>query len=201
MPTPFHPMIVHFPLALTFIVPILVVIFAIMIRMNKMNPKSWLIIVGLQLVIVGTGYIALESGETEEEQVEKVISKSLIHEHEEAAEVFVGSTVVALVLSIAAFFVRKEIGFPLKIVISLIGLISGYLANRTGHLGGELVYKHGAASVYVQENSQALIPSSGKRVESILPMEENESLKKDENDYGQSDNSSDSEDDDVKEED
>lgn len=201
MPTPFHPMIVHFPLALTFIVPILVVIFAIMIRMNKMNPKSWLIIVGLQLVIVGTGYIALESGETEEEQVEKVVSKSLIHEHEEAAEVFVGSTVVALVLSIAAFFVRKEIGFPLKIVISLIGLISGYLANRTGHLGGELVYKHGAASVYVQENSQALIPSSGKRVESILPMEENESLKTDENDYGQSDNSSDSEDDDLKEED
>lgn len=194
-------MIVHFPLALTFIVPILVVIFAIMIRMNKMNPKSWLIIVGLQLVIVGTGYIALESGETEEEQVEKVVSKSLIHEHEEAAEVFVGSTVVALVLSIAAFFVRKEIGFPLKIVISLIGLISGYLANRTGHLGGELVYKHGAASVYVQENSQALIPSSGKRVESILPMEENESLKTDENDYGQSDNSSDSEDDDLKEED
>jgi uncharacterized membrane protein len=201
MPTPFHPLIVHFPLALTFVVPILVVIFAIMIRMNKMNPKSWLIIVGLQMVIVGTGYIALESGETEEDQVEKVVSKSLIHEHEEAAEVFVGSAVVALVLSIAAFFVRKEIGFPLKIVISLIGLVSCYLSYRTGHLGGELVYKHGAASVYVQENSQALIPAPGKRVESILPMEENESLKTDENDYGQSDNSSDSEDDDLKEED
>ena len=194
-------MIVHFPLALTFIVPILVVIFAIMIRMNKMNPKSWLIIVGLQMVIVGTGYIALESGETEEDQVEKVVSKNLIHEHEEAAEVFVGSTVVALVLSIAAFFVRKEIGFPLKIVISLIGLVSSYLSYRTGHLGGELVYKHGAASAYVLENSQALISAPGKRVESILPMEENESLKTDENDYGQSDNSSDSEDDDLKEED
>jgi len=104
MQLPFHPLIVHFPLALTFIMPILIIVFAVMIKMNKMQPQMWLIIIGLQVAVVVTGYVALESGENEEDKVEKIVGKKLIHEHEEAAEIFVGSTVLALVLSIAVFF-------------------------------------------------------------------------------------------------
>lgn len=172
---PLHPTIVHFPMAVTFVIPILVVVFAYMIKQNKMSPKGWLVIVGLQLAVVITGYISLETGETEEHNVEKVVSKKIIHEHEEAAEIFVGSTVIALVLSIAAFFIRKEIGFPVKLGIAVIGLISSFLAYRTGQLGGELVYKHGAAAAYSNMNTSA------------APQVENESLKGDDNDYGSAD--------------
>ncbi len=204
MQVPLHPMIVHFPVALTFILPILIIVFAYMIKNNKMIPKGWLVIVGLQLMVVVTGYVSLETGETEEHTVEKVVSKDLIHEHEEAAEIFVGSTVLALVLSIGVFFIRKEFQFPIKMGISIVGLISCFLAYKTGSLGGELVYKHGAASAYTAEEqaSQGLLPTPGLNTsESQSPGDENESLKTDENDYGNADEVSDSTDEDSKQED
>jgi uncharacterized membrane protein len=204
MQVPLHPMIVHFPLAISYILPVLIVVFAYMIKNHKMTPKAWLIIVGIQLAVVGSGYISLETGETEEHTVEKVVDKQLIHEHEEAAEIFVGSTVLALVLSIGVFFIRKEIGFPIKLGIAVLGIISGYLAFRTGNLGGELVYKHGAAGAYVIEDnsSMGILPTPGLNTsESAMPANENESLKADENDYGPADEVIDSTDDDAKQED
>lgn len=199
---PLHPSIVHLPLALTFILPVLIVVFAFMIKANKMTPKGWLVIVGLQLAVVISGYVALETGETEEHTVEKVVSKSLIHEHEEAAEIFTGSAVIALVLSIAAFFIRKEIGFPLKLGIAGLTLVSCFLAYRAGQLGGELVYKHGAASAYGDGESSGLLPTPGLNTsESTTPTDENESLKPDDNDYGNSDEEVESPDDNLKEED
>lgn len=187
---PLHPSIVHLPLALTFVLPFLIVIFAIMIKANKMSPKSWLIIVGLQLAVVISGYVSLETGETEEHNVEKVISKSLIHDHENAAEIFTGSAVIALVLSIAAFFIRKELSFPMKLGIAALTLVSCFLAYRTGHLGGELVYKHGAAAAYSDiGESSGLLPTPGMNT-SESPMPENESLKPDDNDYGNADEAS-----------
>lgn len=204
MQVPLHPMIVHFPMALTFILPVLVIVFAYMIKINKMTPKSWLIIVGLQLAVVITGYIALETGETEEHTVEKVVSKDLIHDHEEAAEIFVGSTVLALVLSIGVFFIRKEFQLPIKLGIALLGLLSCFLAYRTGTLGGELVYKHGAGSAYqIDENGpQGILPTPGMNTsESSSPTDENESLKTDENDYGNADEVIESSHEDSKQED
>lgn len=204
MQVPLHPMIVHFPVAMTFILPFLVIVFAYMIKINKMTPKGWLIIVGLQLAVVITGYISLETGETEEHTVEKVVSKDLIHDHEEAAEIFVGSTVLALVLSIGVFFIRKEFQLPIKLGIALIGLVSCYLAYKTGALGGELVYKHGAASAYQTDDlsPQGILPTPGMNTsESQSPTDENESLKTDENDYGNADEVIDSPDEDSKQED
>jgi uncharacterized membrane protein len=189
MQLPFHPIVVHFPLALTFIMPVLIIVFALMIKMNKMQPQTWLIIIGLQLAVVVSGYVALESGEAEEDKVEKVVGKKLIHEHEEAAEIFVGSTVLVLVLSIAVFFIRKDIGFAIKLGIAGLGLVSCYLAYQTGHLGGEMVYGHGAASAYTEEHEpQGILPTPGIQTsESPNPADDNESLKADDNDYGNSD--------------
>jgi uncharacterized membrane protein len=192
MNVPFHPIIVHFPLALTFVLPLLILIFAMMIKKNKMSHQAWLIIIGLQVLTTATGYVALESGEEAEEVAERVVNKKLIHEHEERAEVFVGSTVIALVISVAAFFLRKEIQFLVKLAVCLISLLSCFLAYRTGESGGELVYRYGAASAYTQDleltGQEGLLPTPGlKTSESSASSEENESLKKDDNDYGKSD--------------
>jgi len=191
MQVPLHPMMVHLPMALTFIMPTMIIIFGLMIKSHKMSPKAWLIIIGLQAVVVTTGYIALETGENEERTVQQVVAKSLIGEHEEAAEIFVGSTVLVLALSIGVFFVRREIAFPVKLGITVVSLISCFLAYRTGLLGGELVYKHNAASAYMlSEDSEinGLLPTPGMNTsESPMPVNENESLKADDNDYGHSD--------------
>ena len=188
MQVPVHPLIVHIPIVISFILPVLIIVFALMIKKNKMSANSWLVIIGLQLTVVAGGYISLETGETEEHNVKHVVSKKLIHEHEEAAEVFVGVSVLALVLSIGSLFLRKEIAFPVKLTVSFIALVAGYLAFQTGELGGELVYKHGAANAYITDEPQGLLPTPGKNTsESPMPVEENESLKMDENDYGNAD--------------
>lgn len=193
---PLHPSIVHIPIVLSFVMPVLVLAFAWMIKTNKMSPKGWLILVGLQLAVVVSGYVSLETGETEEHAVEKVVNKDYIHEHEEAGEIFVGSAVLSLVLSIGVFFIRKELQFPIKLGIAVIGIISGFLAWRAGQLGGELVYKHGAASAYGHvEESNGLLPTPGQQT-SESPADENESLKPDEHDYGNSDEAVESPDDD-----
>ncbi len=199
MQTPLHPSIVHLPLALTFIMPALVLIFALMIRKNKMAPHAWLIIIGLQLVTTVSGYVALETGEDEEHQVEKVVDKKIIHEHEERAEVFVGATVIALVLSVATFFLLNNIQFYLHLTIAAISMVSCFLAYRTGASGGELVYRHGAASAYVQiqdSESQGILPTTGMDTsETPISTEENESLKADDNDYGNADEGEETEED------
>ena len=203
MQVPVHPLIVHFPMVLTFILPFLIVVFACMIKANKMTPKGWLIIIGMQLAVVISGYISLETGENEEHLVEKVVSKKLIHEHEEAAEIFVGVSVIALVLSIGTFFLRKELGFRVQMVVALISLVAGYLAYRTGLLGGELVYKHGAAEAYtIEAPAEGLLPTPGQNTsESPFPENENESLKVDESDYGNADEVIESPDENFREED
>ena len=191
MQTPLHPLIIHFPIALTFILPILILIFAFMIKTQKMSHVAWLVIIGLQIATTATGYIALETGENEEHTVEKVLDKRLIQAHEESAEVFVGFTVLALVLSVGTYFLRTELQFFAQLVICVVTLASGYFAYNTGSLGGELVYRYGAAQAYTGSETslneappQGILPTPGMNTsESPMPVE-NESLKRDDNDYG-----------------
>lgn len=167
-----------------------------------MSHQAWLIIIGLQFVTTITGYVAMNAGENEEEAVEKVVDKKFIQEHEEAAEIFVGSTVIVLVISIAAFFLRKEIQLAVYVGICFLSIISSYLGYLAGGLGGELVYKYGAAGAYSNSTSMGLLPTPGiDTSESSNSEGENESLKTDENDYGASDELEDIEDEELKQED
>lgn len=205
MQVPFHPLIVHLPIALAIILPILILVFAFMIKTQKMSQQAWLVIIGLQIAATVSGYVALDSGEQEEHQVSKVLDKKLIHHHEESAEIFVGSTVLALVISIAAYFLRKEIQFYLQLGVALIAVVSCFLVYRTGSSGGELVYVYGAANAYKQINtapvSEGILPTPGQNTsESPMPTV-NESLKTDDNDYGNADDLSESEDEELKQED
>lgn len=47
--------------------------------------RSWLIAVLLQGVLLGSGAVAMNTGEDEEERVEQVVAEHLIEAHEEAA--------------------------------------------------------------------------------------------------------------------
>jgi uncharacterized membrane protein len=194
MQIPLHPMIVHFPLALSAVMPILMIVFLWLMKKNLMAPKCWLIIIGLQLFTTVSAYIALESGEEVEDKVEKVVDKKLIHTHEEKAEIFTGVSVLALVLSIVAYVVKKELqtGIILGLIgISMTGAILGF---NTGKAGGELVYEHGAAGVFADK----AIPAEPV----IMNKEEvSESLKADDNDYSGTDEEASPESDDEKEED
>lgn len=177
---PLHPAIVHLPLALTFVLPLLVIVFAWAINTGKMDKRLWFVIIGLQVMITASGYISLETGETDEDKVEAIVSKTIIHEHEEAAEVFVGTTVISLAGGIVVWFLQgalQERGRYLVIALSLLPVFFGF---RTGTLGGDIVYKHGGASAHADAR-EVIHPKAP--AEDAIPETDNESLKPDENDY------------------
>ncbi len=149
---PWHPFIIHFPLALTFLLPIGILLQAILIKKNLISPKAWIGIILIQMVITGTGYLAMETGEDDEKIVKTVVEKKYIHEHEEAAEKYVGVSVLTLSLSVAVYFLAPALQLPIRLGILLLSFLACYFAYDTGYRGGELVYVHGAAEAYDQEN-------------------------------------------------
>jgi len=194
MSLPYHPLIVHFPVAISVILPILSTLILYFIMKKSFSSQLWIIALVFQGLTVATGYLALETGEMDEEKVEKVLSKKLIHEHEEAAEIFVGASVIVFVLGVLSLFIKESYRSKLRIASSVLSLVLPLLVYRAGHLGGELVYKHGAGNAFMNQEQEGLLPTPGKQTsESSV----NESTKLDENDYGESSEVSDE----VKEED
>jgi uncharacterized membrane protein len=149
LPDPLHPAIVHLPIALALLMPMLALVVALAIRRGALPRYSWAGIVALQLLLVGSGWLAIETGEDQEERVERVVREHYIEEHEERAEAFVwGSAATAVVLSVGlaaspAATVARAVG-----VAATVGVLG--LGIRVGHSGGELVYEHGAAAVYAK---------------------------------------------------
>jgi uncharacterized membrane protein len=149
IPDPLHPAIVHFPIVLSVLAPLLAAAAFWAIHSGRLSRRNWLGIVILQVVLVGTVWIATETGEHEEERVERVVAERHIEEHEEAAERFLALAALVLPLAAAGMLSGRvgAINRALTIALSLAALGA---AGSTGHSGGELVYRHGAAMAYSQ---------------------------------------------------
>lgn len=148
----FHPKLVHVPMALGILMPLIAggVLFAWW--RNWLPARGWFLAVILQAILVGSGVLALRSGEAEEDRVERVVAERYIEEHEEAAEVFVGASgaVLALMLLAAALGARRS-GVATGAVATLGTLLVLGLGYRTGQAGGRLVYEQGAAQAYTAD--------------------------------------------------
>ena len=149
IPDPLHPAIVHFPIVLAVLAPLLAAAAFWAIRSGRLPRRGWLGIVILQAVLVGTGWIATETGEHEEDRVERVVAERHIEEHEEAAERFLALAALVLPLAAAGLLSGRvgSINRALTIALSLAALVA---AGIVGHSGGELVYRHGAAMAYAE---------------------------------------------------
>jgi uncharacterized membrane protein len=149
MSSPLHPVLVHLPLGLAVIMPLISagVLFAWF--KGWLNLRAWAVVVMLQLALAVGGFAALQSGEQDEDAVERVVPESAIEAHEEAAQVFVWVAAATLVLSAAALVVpgqKLKQSLALATVVGTLGVLgAGYV---TGKRGGELVYTHNAGSVY-----------------------------------------------------
>jgi uncharacterized membrane protein len=152
----FHPKVVHFPIALGVLMPLVSAVLVLAWWRGWLPARAWALAVGLQALLLISGFTAIRSGGAEEEMVERVVDGRFIHEHEEAAEGLVwasGIVLAIMVLSLAT--AKKRGGLPLA-GLSVIGtLVVLALAFRTGDAGGNLVYKYGAAVVHVQPGAAA----------------------------------------------
>ena len=146
---PLHPAIVHLPLGLAVLLPLLAGGFAWAAWTGRVGVNAWLAVIALQAVLVGSGYVAMRAGHAEEARVEKVVDESMIHEHEEMGEQFVWAAGATLALAVLVFVVRiPSATRPLMACMVLAAIVVAALAVRAGQAGGELVYVHGAASAY-----------------------------------------------------
>jgi uncharacterized membrane protein len=158
---PLHPAIVHLPLGLAVLMPILAGGFAWALWRGRVRPRAWIAVVALQALLVGGGFVAMKTGEAEEDRVEAVVTKNAIHEHEELAEQFVWSAGLTLALTALVLVMRRPAAVRMASAVAVLGtvVVTG-MALRVGHAGGELVYAHGAASAYTSQ-ARAGTPEPG----------------------------------------
>jgi len=147
LPDPLHPAVVHFPVVLAFLLPIFAIGALIMIRRGARPHRAWSIPLALAAALALSSWVAVETGEQQSERVERVVADEPLDTHEEAAEAFLTGSVV-LLLVVAAGLAPGLIGKAARGVAAAgtVALVVG--AAFVGHSGGQLVYKHGAASAY-----------------------------------------------------
>lgn len=151
---PLHPVLVHLPLALAFLMPLLAA-GSLLAWWRGWLPgrRLWVAVVLLQAILVAGAVAAQRTGETEEERVEPVVGEAVVEPHEEAADLFVAGAVAVLVLAGLAASIPREGTRRLLALLTLAGmLVVTILAYRTGKAGGEMVYLHGAAAVYAADS-------------------------------------------------
>lgn len=146
-PEPLHPTVVHFPIVLGVVLPLLAA-YALW-RMHDGAPvRAWGPVVLVAVLTWASAYVASRLGQREEEQVEAVlVSEDPLHEHEEAAELFL--LVSGIVAGIALLGLAPGMVGRSARLLALVGAVLGLsVVARTGYLGGDLTYRHGAASAY-----------------------------------------------------
>ncbi len=148
LPHPLHPAVVHFPIVLVVLLPFFVVGAIWAIRRNAVSWKAWALPVAVAAALFASSAVALRTGQAEEDRVEAVVPESALEHHEEAAERFlVLSGVVLLVAAVG--LARGTVGTSARLltVVGSLGLLAAGV--QVGAAGGELVYRHDAASAYV----------------------------------------------------
>ena len=165
---PLHPALVHIPLGLAVVLPLLGAGVLLAWWRGWLSPRAWVLVIGLQAALLVSGIVTLQSGEREEDRVEQVVPEAAIHEHEEAAEIMVWGSGAVLGLALLPLLMRKRRESLQR--WSALGAVAGSLvvaglAVHTGEEGGKLVYQHGAASAYVAPQGDPGSPAAPARSE------------------------------------
>ncbi|HKP29636.1 MAG TPA: DUF2231 domain-containing protein [Gemmatimonadales bacterium] len=147
LPEPLHPAIVHLPIALTLLLPLIAGGAFLLARRGYPIRTVWLGVVAGAALLAGSAWLAVETGEGQEERVERVVSEAPLETHEERANLFLALSAATLALTLAGLG-KNQLGRFARLAATgatLVLLPAGWMV---GHSGGELVYRHGAASAY-----------------------------------------------------
>lgn len=157
---PLHPLVVHFPIVFSVLLPIATLLALRIIRKGTAPRKAWAMPVALAAALTLSAFAATQTGKREEERVERVVAESAIEGHEEAGERFLVLSGVLLVVA-GAGFAPRAFGAAARLVtaVGALGLLAAGV--QVGHSGGELVYRHGAASAYTRDGGGSASEAPG----------------------------------------
>ena len=156
LPDPLHPALVHFPIVLAMLAPLLAGGFFWAIQTRRLPARAWIAVVALQAVVFGSAWLTAETGEEEEDRVEHIVGHDPIEEHEEAAEWFIWITAITLPVAGAGILAGSP-GTGARALAVAGTLLAALAVARVGHTGGELVYEHGAALAYLDGPTAAKV--------------------------------------------
>ena len=139
---PLHPAVVHVPLGLALVMPILLAGLLWAIVTHRLPGKAWLVALVLQGVVLGAAALALRTGEQDEDRVEARVGEARIEAHERAAQAFTvaaGGTFLAAALALVLRERRRPFltagGASVALSVAMLAL-----GIQTGHRGGLLVH-------------------------------------------------------------
>jgi uncharacterized membrane protein len=147
LPDPLHPAIVHFPIVLAFLLPILAAGAIWAVRRGANPRRAWAIPLAGAIALAASAWAAVETGEVQDERVERVVAEQPLSAHEEMAETFLAAS-AGLALVAVAGLATGIAGRAARLVTAAGAVALVVAAARTGHSGGALVYQHGAAAAY-----------------------------------------------------
>ena len=166
-----HPIIIHFPIALLLIAPIIIIIGLFMPKNGRTFFLSAFV-----LMLIGTiaTFIAVSTGNAAGELAEHVNNvESVLEEHEELAEttrtVFAILTAIFGVIVFAPMLFKKELSRVITIPLNLAFLLfygsGAVLLMNTAHQGGRLVHEFGVRAVVssTAQNSQGTVPAKSRK--------------------------------------
>lgn len=162
---PLHPAIVHLPLGLAFVMPVLAIGFAYALWKGRARARAWATIVALQALLLGAGVVAMNTGEHEEHRAERVVPEAALEQHEELGTQFVWATGVTCLLAGLVLVFRKPAFARTLSMATVAGtLVVAASAIRVGHAGGRLVYEHNAGAAYsaAEGDSRATVTDAAK---------------------------------------
>jgi len=141
-----HPAVVHFPIALGVVGAMAAVVYLFL----RKEWLRWFAPVLLTLALLGA-VGAYFSGQNAEDRAEKLkVPEAAIHEHEESSLYVLGLFGLATLLSWATHGRRRG-----EWLAALVAVIAAGAVLYTSHLGGKLVFIHGAGRVGAPAADQA----------------------------------------------
>lgn len=171
---PNHPILVHFPIAFGIMLPIFSLVILIGCHKAWFSKLTWILVPMLLATIVGTGWLAMEAGEKDEDIVEKVVGEEVVDAHHHLAEFFWRGAIGLFVLSLVPFGVSKgRTVTQATVVVGSLGLL--WPLVNAGHSGGELVYRMGAASAHVEKYKAEAVPATGNGAAVPMPDRDSDS--------------------------
>lgn len=147
IPDPLHPAVVHFPLVLAVLLPAVIVA---ALWFGRRQPRaSWIVVAVTGALLAASAWASVQTGEQQEDRVEAVVAEAPFETHEHAAErFFIASLITLAVLAVGlapgmAGAVARMGGAVASVALLAFGVYAG-------HTGGQLVYRHGAATAYAR---------------------------------------------------
>ncbi len=145
---PLHPLLVHLPLGLVIILP-LISFWALLARRREDSPGTiWALVVVLHAVLAVSTWIAAEVGERKVHIAEQVVEQQIIARHADAGDYLQIATLLAFLVALVGV-ARGRMGRTGRCVSTALACGMLFLGCYAGRTGGELVYQHGAADAYV----------------------------------------------------